>query len=95
MFTVYREPADWHAVTISENPVPGMLFGRSFGVGSQEVMQDMQQGPDMFGIIAALGFPDVAGDHAADRLRAAILVCEILCIGDRGHLRHVFMLGDG
>jgi len=72
-----------------------MLRRYGFGMRSQEMMQDMQQGPDMAGIVAALGFPDVVGDHPPDLPGAAILVREILSVSDRCHLRQMLMLGDG
>lgn len=95
MFTLYRESDGSPAARTLKDPMPGMLLGRRLGMGSEEVMQDMQQGPDMFGVVAVLGLPDVIGDHPADRLRALVLMREILGVGDRRHFRQVFMLGDG
>lgn len=65
-----------------------------FGMGTQKVMQYMQQGPDMVSITLGLGLSDVIDDHAADLFGAMILVGQVGGISGRRDFRHVFMLGN-
>lgn len=71
-----------------------MLFRFGFRMVSQEMVQYVQQRPQVLTVAPALGRPYVVDDHLADDMCALILVLQILGICDRRHLRHVFMLGN-